>query len=240
MEQTQGLIAILDALGAASFTDAEIEKFLTARSIILQLIKRHAALKNVATFTFNDTVLLACPTPAFPSSDNVHDFCELLRRFEVNAIHGGILFRGAIAVGHFYVEESSNTVLGAAVSDAAAWYDSAEWIGIHTTPHATIAIDALQSDGGRDLRAVLVDYDVPLKMGQPRALKAINWPKGFFVRGLAPTTLGKTARANCLRLLSEHRIPIGAEDKYVHSIAFFDYCAARWKKERSVLKKPKK
>jgi hypothetical protein len=40
---------------------------------------------------------------------------------------------------------------------------------------------------------VLVDYDVPLKKEVGKgSLKAANWPKGFYVRGLRPPGRGTT------------------------------------------------
>ena len=64
MEQQYGLIAILDALGAASYNDEEISRFLESRGRVLELLKRNAHSKEirgdivesgVTTFTFNDT-----------------------------------------------------------------------------------------------------------------------------------------------------------------------------------------
>lgn len=37
---------------------------------------------------------------------------------------------------------------------------------------------------------VLVDYDVPLKDKSTRKLKAVNWPKGFYIGGLRPRGAG--------------------------------------------------
>jgi hypothetical protein len=64
MEQKQGLIAILDALGAATYNDREISRFLNSRELVLELLRRKANAKeirgdinaeSVTTFTFNDT-----------------------------------------------------------------------------------------------------------------------------------------------------------------------------------------
>jgi hypothetical protein len=115
-----------------------------------------------------------------------------------------------------------------AVTDAAAWYDSADWIGINTTPHASLLIQALMEEGRDTLGHVLVDYDVPMKSGR-LGLKAINWPKVFVVPHLAPGGTAKAPRATCLRLLTRHRFPKGTEAKHVNTMAFFDHCIWMWR-----------
>jgi hypothetical protein len=90
--------------------------------------------------------------------------------------------RGTIPIGKFYVDEESNTVMGAAVTDAAAWYDLVDWVGIHATPHATLLGESLLKQGGRNLDHLLVDYLIPFKDRSPIELKAINWPKAFCSR----------------------------------------------------------
>jgi len=240
MEQKQGIIAVLDALGAATYSDREISQFLNSRERVLELLKRKANKKEVrgdmninlvTTFTFNDTVLIVYCTPRPATLDDVHHFCLLLRKFMVDSLVQGILFRGSVSIGSFYVDDESNTVMGTAVTDAAAWYDSADWIGINATPHATLVVQALLR-GSEDLDRVLVDFPVPLKDRPPLVLKAVNWPKAFYVKGLRPVKEGEDPRAKCLELLTEHKVPEGTESKYFNTVAFFDYCFRLWKKQR--------
>jgi hypothetical protein len=80
----------------------------------------------------------------------------------------------------------------------------------------------LQEDPG-SLDHVLVDYPVPFR-GGTKTLKAINWPKGFY---LGYDKDPKRAKAALLTLLGTMRsIPAGSESKYVHAIEFYDHCAA--------------
>ena len=241
MQQEQGLIAILDALGAATYTDPEIEKFLDSRGRVIELLHRSANAKEVrgdieasqvTTFTFNDTVLIVYRTSRLPKLVDFKHFGLLLRKFCVDSLAKGILFRGSLSAGTFYVDDESNTVMGSAVTDAAAWYDSADWIGVHATPHATLLIQELVGQGQGTLEHVLVDYSVPFKSQPSLSLKAINWPKLFVVPHLAPTSGPVDPRAKCLWLLTKHRVPKGTEAKYFNSIAFFDYCVAEWRKAK--------
>jgi hypothetical protein len=153
--------------------------------------------------------------------------------FAVKSLEHGILFRGAFASGSFYVDKTTSTVLGDAVSDAAAWYDQADWMGITATPHATLLIRSLFGESGLDLSHVLIDYAVPLKDGTNRPLMAVNWPMAFFVRGVRPKRCanGEQPKVVCLSLLVEHGVPKGTEFKYFNTVKFFDDCAKRWGNE---------
>jgi hypothetical protein len=73
-----------------------------------------------------------------------------------------------------------------------------------------------------------VDYKVPLKDGSQRKLKAINWPKAFFVAGLRPEG-NRGARAMLHSFLAQHQVPRGTESKYTNTIAFFDHIVATQK-----------
>ena len=81
----------------------------------------------------------------------------------VDSLVEGILFRSSVSLGTFYVDDDTNTVMGPAVTDAAAWYDSADWVGINATPHATLAIQALIEHERGTVGHVLIDYPVPMK-----------------------------------------------------------------------------
>ncbi len=229
-EQQQGLVAILDALGAADYSDQEIARFLKSREVVLQLLdkKVEAVLGQIkadrmTTFTFNDTIVLVYQTEKAGTLDDVQAFCTLLRKFTIDSLVNRLLFRGAIAIGSFYVNDETNTVMGSAVTDAAAWYDRADWIGIHATPRGTILIQSLLEQKRAGIDHLMVDYAVPLKDKSGTLLKAVNWPKAFFVSNLTPCGLGEEPRARCLSLLAKHQVPAGTESKYFNTIAFFDH-----------------
>jgi hypothetical protein len=123
--------------------------------------------------------------------------------------------------------------MGTAVTDAAAWYDSADWVGINATPYATLVIQALPKRRGGDIERVLVDYLVPFADRPPLKLKAVNWPKAFYVRGVRPGGTSKDARAKCLSFLTVHGVPKSTEAKHFNSMAFFDHCVSLWKRQRT-------
>jgi hypothetical protein len=239
-----GLVAILDALGAANYSDQEIKTFLRSREVILGLLNEKAETilgeikkARLSTFTFNDTILIVYRTERITTARDVKRFATLLRKFIVDSLVQGILFRGSVAIGSFYVNEETNTVMGSAVTDAAAWYDRADWIGIHATPHASIMIESFLDYDAEALEHVILDYDVPLKNATAVPLKVVNWPKGFFVSGVTPCLEGQDQRAKLRELLAEHRVPLGTESKYFNTITLFEV-VARTREAKKKAKKP--
>jgi hypothetical protein len=241
-QPVQGLIAILDALGAATYSESEIERFLESRELVLNKLDERAKAgkidkQRLKVFTFNDTVVIVylARRGKGVALEDVTTFGFRLRAFMMHSLQNQILFRGSISVGAFYgVDDGTNTVMGPAVSDAAAWYNQADWIGISATPHASIFIQSLLEQSADDHEMIIVDYEVPLKGRTALRVKAINWPKAFWVSGLRPHG-SRSARAMLLSLLAQHQTPIGTESKYYNAVAFFDYLV---KKQQLGKKKP--
>jgi hypothetical protein len=243
-KQLNGIVVILDALGAASYSNADIDRFLKSRSNVLNLLNRKIEgvlgkidSNRVMIFTFNDTILVIfkCDKNG-PQLVDITNFFVILRKFLVDSMEEGILFRGSISIGSFYANEAENAVMGQAVTDAAAWYDKADWIGIHATPHATIIIQQLLEHDSVERKYIILDYEVPLKGGNFIKTKAINWPKVFFVSNISPCYKEKP-REKLLEFLSLHQIPLGTESKFHNTIAFFDYAVKEIKKKLLIKRK---
>jgi hypothetical protein len=92
-----------------------------------------------------------------PRLREISAFFTIMRKFLVDSLGKGIFFRGSIAIGTFYANEDTNTVMGQAVTDAAAWYDKAEWIGVHATPRASMLIDRWLERREEPMRQVMLD-----------------------------------------------------------------------------------
>ena len=247
MKQEQGLVAILDALGAASYSWDGINQFLKSRDLVLKLLESKATdivgdmdANRVSVFTFNDTVLVVYRTAKAPSDRDVKGFCSLLRKFIVDSLAEGILFRGALSIGAFHADRKTNTVMGPAITDAANWYNQADWVGVMATPQATLQIRSLVAQSNPGLDHLIIDYAVPLKAQRPQPLMAVNWPKAFYVKGIRPLAPSENPKAKCLAFLSGHGVPMGTEAKYFNTVAFFDHCTKLWRKQRQQQKELKK
>jgi hypothetical protein len=135
----------------------------------------------------------------------------------------GLLFPGAAALGSFRVDEGTNTVMGDAVTDTAQWYEASEWIGVHFTPRSCLELSSMYEATSSNRRWAMFHYDVPLRDGRTLNAYAINWPKILMVPRLSPWKGTATPRAWLLQSLSQHRVPMGTERKYLNTVAFFDH-----------------
>jgi hypothetical protein len=226
-----GVIAVLDALGASNYTDKDIQRFLKSREIVISLLNEKSdkmskklSVNRLSTFIFQDTVLIVLESDApQPSPEEIEAFLITLRKFLVDSLVNGILFRGAFAVGAFYRDDDTNTILGEALADAASWYEKADWIGVISTPRTSLYLRYLIEKNQKSFKHLMLDYDVPLTTGGTRSLKTVNWPKVFWVDGITPCRQGESKRETLLRLLSNYAMLGGTEKKYYASLEYFEY-----------------
>jgi len=228
-----GAVAILDALSASTYTETEIEEFLRSRDRVLEELtawveEPHGSVKiqpqELETFTFNDTIVIVLRGGSAPLDfDKVTSFAAVIRKFIVDSMAAGLLFRGAAALGTFRVDTDTNTVMGDAVTDAAAWYAQAEWVGVHFTPRSFLELSEMYETSGSKRRCAMLNYDVPLHGDEKLNTFAINWPKILLVPSLSPWNNPLSPRAQLLRTLGQHRVPLGTEQKYLNTLAFFDH-----------------
>jgi hypothetical protein len=230
-----GVVAVLDALGARLFSDGETTRFLASRKIVLKLLAEKADSEafrlqeeQITTFTFNDTVLIVLKSiKGGPIADApLRAFLRVLRKFIADSLAHAILFRGAFSIGTFLMDQESNSIMGEAVTDAAAWYDKPDWIGVHATPRTYFEITKRMQSGRHlsDWNSAIVEYSVPLKGGKVPS-KVINWPKMFLTKSSSLCEDDETPRQCVLRHISKHRVPLGTESKYFETVNFFDHVA---------------
>jgi hypothetical protein len=236
-QSENGIVAILDALGTATYSEEEIHLFMDSRNVVMNLLKQKAedigvSASMITTFTFNDTIVIVLKTGnKEPQLKQLSDFFLIVRKFMVDSMAHGILFRGAIAIGSFHANAQTNTVMGPAVTDAAAWYNKSDWIGLHATPRATLIIQRWLEHNSRTRKHVMLDYDVPLKVGGKLYAKVVNWPKVFFVKSISPCDSDNEAREKLLEFLSMHQVPLGTETKFFNTLQFFDFAIAKIKEK---------
>ncbi len=227
----KGLVAVLDALGTKLFSQEEAEEFIAFRDSITTFTDpvfetnlSGLQISQLRTFTLNDTILYAYIAASEVTLADVERFCHVLRYAEMRSIVQKYSLRGAFAVGKFFIGDE-RTVLGPAVSDAASWYEAADWIGIQATPHASLFAQSLleKSSNKGIIDHVLLDYEIPIKSESKKLrLKAVNWPKGFYIRGYRPGGSGST-RGLVLSALTKRRVPRETESKYFNAMEFFDF-----------------
>jgi hypothetical protein len=232
LKRKYGVVAVLDALGAANYSDAQIKQFLSARedvnSTIRELAKDKPRSDNFcepSIFTFGDTIII---TTELRSKKFIRThltvFLLLLRRYLFHSLQKHILFRGAFSIDYYFEDAGSNTVLGAAVADAASWYARSEWMGISSTPKTNSMLEYHFYGGAAIVHDNFVlKYGVPLRDGTKFALYAISWPGAFFDNELLKEAQKQTPEKWFLELLKDIPVPRGTEAKYENTKTFFGY-----------------
>jgi hypothetical protein len=146
----------------------------------------------------------------------------VLRLFLCKAFELGLMFRGSLSVGE-YVDKDS-VVLGPAISDAAAWYEELDMMGIILTPHATLSLKEihLRKELGPKVwiwsgEAVLEKPPLRKTRSPAPELFLLNWVNGIIEDDENPLEeiewFYKTIR--------KFRIPEGTESKFANTEAFF-------------------
>jgi len=219
-----GIIFILDALGASTYSNEKIKHFLFSRKLINDYIMRsnkegQSFLENeVETYTFGDTVIVAIPIENRLSTALIISAAICMMSEYLFASLGlGILYRGAFSIGNYISDRESNTVMGEAVTDAAAWYEKSEWMGVSSTPGTNNVLEYELMGDLKDIRQ-LVDYPVPMKDKRKLDLYTIAWPLNFL-------DIADVDRANkdFLSQLIENPIPFGTEQKIINTKTYFSY-----------------
>ena len=230
-KHTTAFVAILDALGADHYSREQVERFLKSRDAVAEGVKKSAEkslkyfkLDRLGRFVFQDTLILTYLTDGDDDLKALHAFGHVLRFFQWQSLLHDILLRGAFSHGKvFKIDEGTNTVMGPVVSDAAAWHQRAEWVGVHATPSTSILLRKIEEAQSESMRFLFVNHNIPFKKGQePLELKAINWPKGMY---LSAGRDYRKARAQLLGVLARIGVPYGSEMKHFNTIEFFDKIA---------------
>jgi len=226
------MVILLDALGASGYTEDQIKMFLSSRarinhwiSTLAKSIRGIGNFKQPTIFTFADTIIITIQLSSKKHmDDHIWIASLLMRRYLFHSMEEGILFRGAFSIGHYIEDADSNTVMGEAVTDAAAWYDRSEWIGLSSTPRTNSVLE-YHLIPGRDESSLgfLSKYDVPLKEGTTFSLYAVTWPSAFFDSTLLKRAKKNHPRKYFLEILKDLDVPKGSEIKYENAKHYFDF-----------------
>lgn len=232
-----GIVVIIDALGTSLATIEEAQRFIRTRDTVLKQAseswnerfwssqRNYASIRSPDTYTFGDTILLFWEIKEEDLDELLPVVGWWLARFFESALMSNIYFRGAMSIGEFIEDSTSNTVIGPAVADAAAWFEAADWIGVIATPACGFYLSKMatvvsaKSERSRhpfEYDLMLVQYDVPMKSGVTTRLWAVNWALYFSLQ----TSLLEQDASLYLSLRGQP-VPRGTEQKYANLLAFY-------------------
>jgi hypothetical protein len=234
-----GIVAMIDVLGAKNFTIKDSLRFIKKRDESIERInamsKNYLSPLNIIPdldiATFGDTIIICWPIKN-DDGDNIHlhlmGMFHLMKLLMVDGITDQFFYRGSIAVGEYI--QYDNAILGPAVSDAAMWYENADWFGIFLTPNCEfVATYSLFEENKHNkdiidtvpIESLIVKYPVPIG-NSTQDFFSIPWPVELL---FLPTYVKCeiTPKAFFALKMSIAKIPIGTESKYYNSLAFFEW-----------------
>ncbi|MBN1594220.1 MAG: hypothetical protein JW941_13335 [Candidatus Coatesbacteria bacterium] len=239
-----GIVVMLDALGVRNMTVDQCRHFIERRDVLLRNrpVKVKELRSELNQLKIYKDVPENVPEPEVVTfADNIVFTWQIQQRPEIAlrylsfqwlsfliacGIKENLPFRGAIAIGEYIQQD--HTVLGPAVTDAAAWHERGDWIGIIATPKAGEKLAALEKEMQEctqfmdEAPAWIVRYNVPIK--SPCHIRnemwTVPWPFHF---GLAEEHSGIPSDKLFKRLIDRIDRPPKAESKYKNTYEYFSW-----------------
>jgi hypothetical protein len=244
MKPKDGVIVFLDAFGVSNHSIEDSRDFIRNRDFLVKSVKDLSARLsseknngNLEVYTFGDNLLLALEKREIIGPPLVI-LGRLLRYMIVKSMERRILWTGALSIGKYIEHKQSNTLIGPAITDAAAWCEAANWFGIMSTPSSGLVIKRLFEEMGeshklmKDLSETFIDYEVPLQGGRTLPVPTIGWPFELLESGRVTLPEGNTTAPleNLYKMLSVFSIPSKTEEKYLNTLMFFNHCQKQMRK----------
>lgn len=233
---TYGVVCLIDALGAKNFSDDETINFLKSRKVIRKAMDDKVAdqvsarsIKQPKIALFNDTVVIAieCSTDSEEERHSIAAMAIIVRKLISDGISRGIFFRGAIGVGKFFADLENDTIIGQAVSDAASWYESSNFVGCVLTPRLAFVLQKHLAKNEPSAKGVYMRHPVSTKDGV-KEMFCVNWPLAFHFDSLRPKDCMKGKELQYLyKKIGECFFPKSADDKFHNTVEFFKASFAR-------------
>ena len=153
-----GFVVLLDFLGVRNYNIEQVKTFLHERDTVIKSmgdVRFDYTLRgeqySVPCFTtpriltFADNIVFALEVEETLEIRHFLWVGQWLTKLVDYYLQHGHLLRGAVAIGE-YVADQGSTILGPAVSDAADWYEEADWVGVMATPSATSKLERLTAE----------------------------------------------------------------------------------------------
>lgn len=228
-----GIVCLIDALGAKNFSDSDNINFLKSRKVIRRAIKEKCSdqieardIEDPKVAIFNDTIVIAIEITASEGSEynSIKAMGIIVRKLISDGISKGIFFRGAIGTGNYFIDLPNDTIIGQAVTDAANWYESTEFIGCILSPRLGFILNKYRVSDKSPPTHIFVDSKIQTKDGE-REMICVNWPKALLVSSIRPEGCIKDKELSYLyEKFGNNLIPQKTEMKYYNTLIFFNEC----------------
>lgn len=165
-----------------------------------------------------DTVAFIWHSASGPASERLTVAGLWMQVLFLRALGRRLPMRGAFGYGGLVLNEIA--AIGPAMTDAAEWYERAEWLGVIASPRCA----GLLEERGVQTSPALVNqffvrWRVPLKNGRSREMWALAWPRSLLE---SPRRPRPDYREWLLAAFEECGMSRETRGKYANTIAFFD------------------
>jgi hypothetical protein len=222
-----GIVAMIDALGIRNATIQESKDFIHGIQDIVASVppfvskyledspkSKKIEIEPPQLTTFGDTCIFTWEMKPGELSDFLPDVGVFLSYVIILGLRNKLAFRGALSVGNYI--QSGATILGPAISDAAAWYDTAEMIGVIATPQCGQLLSTT-NETKRFTTMEFLKYSVPIKCNISKELWVTGWPDLLdAISHKDEPNFYKTY----FSLIQHFPIPKGTEEKYFNTEKF--------------------
>lgn len=226
-EEHYGVVVFLDALGIKGIWKHKKPKDILANweSLVSKskkfLEESEKLAGNYTLYAFSDTIIIVA------KDDDIEilllEMGKIIKAIIIVGIVYDFYFRGCMSIGEFF-ESKENIIIGPAVDEASQFYETTNWIGVHTTSSASSILQRLEEKGGSELDRYFINYNIPTKKGTEKgwAVK-LHHDFKFNSIGDIPEKLKDMSFKDFVHYQLEHPTdPIGGQ-KWKNTLDFITY-----------------
>lgn len=175
-----GVIVVLDVLGWKNNATPEfMERYFSLINSLRSQINdtrlrctSQPELSNISVNVLSDTIVICI--------DGSYPYCELnifsaINYFIANSLKNGIIYRGSISYGEYYINQPGNAFIGKPIYEALKLAEQTDWSGVIITDSLANAL--LKNNSIDSLIALnIFPYPIPFKQGYGTKDQLVLYP----------------------------------------------------------------
>lgn len=179
-EKHFGIVVVLDVLGWKSCANPEfMERYFSLINFLRSQINdtrlrctSKPELSNINVSVLSDTIVICI--------DGSYPYCELnifraINHFIAESLKNGIIYRGAISYGEYYINKLGNAFIGKPIYEALKLAEQTDWSGVIITDSLASAL--LENNSIDSLISLnIFSYPIPFKLGYKTKDQLVLYP----------------------------------------------------------------
>ncbi|MCI9420044.1 MAG: hypothetical protein HFG32_08550 [Eubacterium sp.] len=180
----EGVITFMDFLGWKGLWQNQAQRNpLQEVSTLIQQIEQivddytkevfpySARLKLSKLISISDTIAIFTPKICHVETVVILGLHARIAKFVLEeCVKQSYPIRGAIAIGQYNTKD--NIMIGPGIDECASWHETCNWIGVHLTPSAELA---MKNNPSEDVENIVIRKNIPVKNGYPKVTYCVKW-----------------------------------------------------------------